>query len=72
LASGTHAFQKTHIIPASVAKKASRRCSNKDRIAEGRSVTSPNDQFSDFGPAQLALFVAAAIVLLFFAWSFFQ
>ena len=36
----------------------------------GRSVTIPNDQPSDYGPAQLALFVAAAIVLVFFAWSF--
>jgi hypothetical protein len=29
-----------------------------------------HDHHSDYGPAQLALFVAAAIVLLIFAWTY--
>ena len=36
-------------------------------------MTVPNDHnHSDYGPAQFALFVAAAIVLLIFVWAYFQ
>ena len=31
-----------------------------------------DNQHSDYGPAQLALYGAAAIVFLFFAWTFFH
>ena len=31
-----------------------------------------HDQHSDYGAAQVTLFVAAAIVLLIFAWTFFH
>ena len=36
------------------------------------SVRNDRDRHSDYGPAQLALYGAAAIVFLFFAWTFFH
>ena len=33
-------------------------------------IQNDHDHYSDYGPAQLALYVAAAIVLLVFAWTY--
>jgi hypothetical protein len=33
-------------------------------------VQNDRDRHSDYGPAQLALYVAAAIVILVFAWTY--
>jgi hypothetical protein len=69
------ATSKAHIVPPSVANKVIRRCRNKPigwTLTWGPPVTVRNehDRHSDYGPAQLTLFVAAAIVLLVFAWTF--
>ena len=70
---GYDAPSKAHIALASVAKKTRHGGVLINMgLPLGTTVTTPNDQYSDYGPAQLALFVAGAIVLLFFAWSFFQ
>ena len=64
-----------HSVPPSLAKKKRYgRCfMAQDEICRvGTPITIQNDHNhrSDYGPAQLALFVAATIVLVIFVWTY--
>jgi hypothetical protein len=66
---------KAHSVAPRVAIKAIWRCLNRAigsicRVGTPMTIQNDDDHHSDYRPAQLALFVAAAIVLLVFAWTY--
>jgi hypothetical protein len=68
---------KAHILRCTFAKKAIQRCHSRPiglviarRVGTPMTIQNDHDHHSDYGPAQLALFVAAAGVLLVFAWTY--